>query len=144
MKNEEAARLGATGTHFLNAHVLNDEEHYTTAYYMYLMFNKAITYDWFRKIIGEREYTFNYKTATGEYKEMNFKSTNLFLKGDVLPPGGITVVGGKTGTTMAAGNNLVLLSEDDTGKPYISVVMRAKERGILYSHMNQLLDKIGK
>jgi len=35
-----------------------------------------------------------------------------------------------------------MLSEDETGRPYISIVMRARERGILYSHMNQLLDKI--
>ncbi|MBR0148949.1 MAG: D-alanyl-D-alanine carboxypeptidase [Lachnospiraceae bacterium] len=142
MMNAEAKRLGATHTHFVNPHGLHNEEHYTTAYDMYLMFNKAITYEWFQKIINEKEYTFNYRTAAGDYKEMTFKSTNLFLKGDVLPPGGVNVIGGKTGTTMAAGNNLVMLSEDETGRPYISIVMRARERGILYSHMNQLLDKI--
>ena len=32
MMNQEAASLGATGTHFVNPHGLNDPDHYTTAY----------------------------------------------------------------------------------------------------------------
>ena len=35
MMNEEAKRLGATDTHFMNPHGLHDEDHYTTAYDLY-------------------------------------------------------------------------------------------------------------
>ena len=42
MMNEEARSLGATGTHFVNPHGLNDPEHYTTAYDLYLIFNEAL------------------------------------------------------------------------------------------------------
>ena len=42
--NEEAKRLGATDTHFMNPHGLHDEDHYTTAYDLYLIFNEALKY----------------------------------------------------------------------------------------------------
>ena len=45
MMNQEAARLGATGTHFVNANGLTDPDHYTTAYDLYLMFHEALSYD---------------------------------------------------------------------------------------------------
>ena len=41
LMNKEAARLGATGTHFVNPHGLHDEDHYTPAYDLYLIFNAA-------------------------------------------------------------------------------------------------------
>ena len=39
--NEEAKRLGAVDSHFVNPHGLHDEDHYTTAYDLYLIFNEA-------------------------------------------------------------------------------------------------------
>ena len=50
--NETAHALGATDTHFVNPHGLNNEDHYTTAYDLYLIFNEALKYPEFRKIIG--------------------------------------------------------------------------------------------
>ena len=50
MMNEEAARIGATNTHFTNPHGLHDEEHYTTAYDMYLMFQEALKKDLLAKL----------------------------------------------------------------------------------------------
>ena len=41
MMNEEAAAIGATHTHFVNAHGLTAENHYTCAYDMYLIFREA-------------------------------------------------------------------------------------------------------
>ena len=52
MMNQEAASLGATGTHFVNPHGLNDPDHYTTAYDLYLIFNEALKYPVFRQIVG--------------------------------------------------------------------------------------------
>ena len=45
MMNEEAARIGATGTHFANANGLTNEDHYMTAYDLYLMFHEALKYE---------------------------------------------------------------------------------------------------
>ena len=51
MMNEEAMRLGATNTSFANPHGLSDDNHFTTAYDLYLIFNEAIKYDSFNEII---------------------------------------------------------------------------------------------
>ena len=42
MMNEEAARIGATNTHFVNPHGLHDKNHYTTAYDLFLIFKECI------------------------------------------------------------------------------------------------------
>ena len=47
LMNQEAAAIGATNSHFMNAHGLQDENHYTTPYDMYLIFNEAIKYSTF-------------------------------------------------------------------------------------------------
>ena len=66
-----------------------------------------------------------------------------YLNGKADPPSGITVLGGKTGTTDAAGHCLILLSRDTQNKPYISVIMRADARENLYTSMTDLLSQIG-
>lgn len=45
MMNEKAQALGATGSHFVNANGLQDENHYTTAYDLYLIFQAAMKYE---------------------------------------------------------------------------------------------------
>ena len=40
--NSEAKRIGASHTNFVNSHGLHDDNHYTTAYDMYLIFNELI------------------------------------------------------------------------------------------------------
>ena len=44
MMNEEAQRLGATNTSFANPHGLSDDNHYTSAYDLYLIFNDCLLY----------------------------------------------------------------------------------------------------
>ena len=66
----------------------------------------------------------------------------MFLRGNYNSPNKVTVIGGKTGTTNAAGNCLILLSKDAAGNPYISVILRSKERQLMYKQMIDLLDEI--
>ena len=140
MMNAEARRLGATNSHFVNPNGLHDENHYTTAYDMYLIFNEAVKYDWFNEIINMNSYSTNYTNANGDTVEMEIETTNKFLKGDVAAPTAVSVIGGKTGTTSAAGSNLVLLSRDSAGAPFISVVMKANDSATVYSKTSSLLD----
>ena len=51
MMNAEAKELGATGSNFVNANGLHDENHYTTAYDLYLIFQAAMQYDDFMEMI---------------------------------------------------------------------------------------------
>ena len=140
MMNEEAKALGATNCNFMNPHGLTEENHYVTAYDMYLIFNEAIKYDEFVQIITTPEYTSVYYDAAGEPKDLHFKTTNNFINGNHEVPEGILVIGGKTGTTKAAGNCLVLLSKDSSGNPYISVILKSSGRDHLYSQMYDLID----
>lgn len=144
LMNEEALALGATNTHFENPHGLTQDNHYSTAYDLYLIFNEAIKYETFREIIHMTAYSTTYYTADGAPKELNIKTTNQYFKGNYTPPDNVTVVGGKTGTTNAAGHCLILLSRDTAGAPYISVILRATALDVLYPEMTDLLSEIGK
>lgn len=142
MMNEEARALGATNTHFVNPHGLSDDNHYTTAYDMYLIMNAAIKYGLFNEIIHMDSYSTVYTDKNGASREVNVKSTNYFIQGTAQAPDGLTILGGKTGTTNAAGHCLILVSRDSSGNPYISVIMRADSRDELYEQMTDLLGEI--
>ena len=142
LMNQKAVEVGATNSHFVNPHGLSDDDHYTTAYDLYLIFNKAIEHEIFREIIHMDKYSTVYQDKSGNDKEMEFSTTNLFLRGNFKSPDKITVIGGKTGTTMAAGNCLIILSKDTSGNPYISVILRSKERKLMYEQMIDLLEEI--
>ncbi len=144
MMNEEAKRIGATNTSFANPHGLSDDNHYTTAYDLYLIFNEAIKYDSFNEIIHMTSYQTTYYDKDGKAKELTVNNTNRFLKGDFQAPENITVIGGKTGTTNAAGHCLILLSRDVSGAPYISVILNSSASDVLYPEMVQLLEQINK
>lgn len=140
MMNNEAKKLGATHTNFKNPHGLNEDDHYTTVYDLYLIFNEVIKYDRFREIIQQSSYSTTYTDALGTINNISIESTNQYIKGNCNAPEGVTVLGGKTGTTNAAGSCLIIYSKDKSGNPYISVILHADTRDNLYNDMNSLLE----
>lgn len=142
MMNEEAIKIGATGTHFMNPHGLNNENHYTTAYDLYLIFNEAMKYPEFRKIVGTEKYTTTYQHDSGKPVNVTWKDTNWYLTGERKMPVGLTALGGKTGTTQAAGSCLIMGSSDSSKREYISVVLKAPNHVGLYDNMTNMLNKI--
>ncbi len=140
MMNEKANSLGATNSHFTNPSGLQDDEHYTTPYDMYLIFNEAINYGKFIEIIGMSEYSTLYHDASGAEKSFECESTNRYLNGRYNPPRAVTVIGGKTGTTAAAGACLTQLSKDSSDNSFISIVMKADNVDVLYNKTNKLLE----
>ncbi len=142
MMNAEARALGATNSCFKNPHGLTEDGHYSCAYDMYLIFQEVMKYPEFTQIIHQDTYETIYHDAEGNAKEYSCSTTNLFLRGDYAAPEGITVIGGKTGTTAAARNCLVLLSKDSAGNPYVSVILNCSERQYLYQEMTELLGEI--
>ncbi|MBE5960278.1 MAG: D-alanyl-D-alanine carboxypeptidase [Lachnospiraceae bacterium] len=139
LMNEEAARLGATSTHFTNPHGLHDENHYTTAYDMYLIFRECIKYDKFREIVKMTSYRSEFKNANGEDRYYRFETTNLFLLGTRETPEGVTVYGGKTGSTGSAGDCLIIYSEREDGTGFVTAVFKASSKEDLYDQMTYLL-----
>ena len=138
MMNEEAVKIGATNTHFSNAHGLTQDNHYTTAYDMYLIFNEALKYDIFKQIIHMTSYDTVYKDSQGRDKEVSVISTNRYFKGDFNPPEKVTVMGGKTGTTNAAGHCLAFSCQRN-GRRLIGIVTA---RELLISALETPISKI--
>lgn len=142
MMNQKALEIGATNTHFVNPHGLTDENHYTTAYDLYLMFYTAMQYPQFREIISTSEYTFDYRKSNGEPVTKTIRTTNKYLTGDYTMPGQIAIIGGKTGSTSAAGKCIIIYLEDDKKNPYISVIMGASDEQSLYTAMTNLCQEV--
>ncbi len=133
MMNEEALALGATNTHFANPHGLQDEEHYTTVYDVYLMLREAMKYDVFMDVAKEGYCTLHVTHKDGKSESLYLSSTDLYMVGQKE---------GKTGTTDEAGSCLALISQNSYGQPFISIVLGAQGKTSLYDHMNQLLSQI--
>ena len=64
--NKEAKRLGCVDTNFVNAGGLHDNNHYTSAYDMYLIFNECLKHDEFAETIRHSSYKATYTDAGGE------------------------------------------------------------------------------
>lgn len=139
MMNEEAAALGATGTHFVNPHGLHDENHYTTAYDLYLIFNECIRDERFVEIITMDSYDGTLTGTDGTVRIQTWTPTQAYGTGIAVEPEGIRVLVGKTGTTQQAGNCVILYDEDLSEHPYISVIMGADGTSRLYDQMNMLM-----
>lgn len=142
MMNSYAASLGCTETHFTNPHGLQDENHYTTPYDIYLMLNEAIKYQEFTEITQLSSYTVDYTGADGSALSTTLPATDHYLTGEANPPKDVTILGGKTGTTDSAGNCLAILTQNAYGKPFVSIVMGASSKDLLYQEMNSLLQNL--
>lgn len=141
LMNQEALRLGATNSHFMNPSGLSHNDHYTTVYDMYLIFNEALKIEEFVNIIQTASYECTYTNLSGETVEKTFHNSNRYLNKTVKTPEGFTIIGGKTGTTFDAGYCLVLYSKNPAGDDIISIVFKADARYNLYLLMNQILSR---
>lgn len=139
LMNKEAVKLGATHSHFVNPHGYPDDSHYTTAYDLYLIFNAATQNETFLKYISTSNYTITYKNASGQKVEQFWKNTDWYVNGTLQSPKGITVVGGKTGTSNSAGHCLVLYSKNKDSDPVISIVLKSYTSYDLYRLTSELL-----
>lgn len=139
MMNEEANAIGATNTHFVSPSGLHDEDHYTSVYDIYLMLNEAMKYDLIVNTMQVAVYDLSYTSKEGNEMHVTLDSTDHYLTGEVKPPKGATVLGGKTGTTSQAGNCLALVSQNSFGQPFISVIVGAVDKETLYNDMNKML-----
>ncbi|MCM1038904.1 MAG: D-alanyl-D-alanine carboxypeptidase [Roseburia sp.] len=139
LMNEEALELGATNCHFMNPNGLTEEGHYVTAYDLYLIFQEALKYDLFNEIIQMSSFSTTYTGSNGNEYALDVNTTNQYISGNYSMPEGITVIGGKTGTTRAAGHCLILLARNTSGSPYIAVIMNSSSTEELYQKMNDLL-----
>ncbi len=140
MMNREMKKIGAVHSHFVNPHGLHDDDHYTTAYDLYLVFHKLVQDGRFLEIVSQPSCTVKFVGADGRKKTLSFSSTDRYLLGTYEEPAGVSVIGGKTGTTSDAGSCLILYSKNKQDDYFISVVLKAPGAYELYGQMNHLLD----
>ncbi len=138
--NSRALELGMIQTHFTNPSGLHDPENYTSAYDVYLMMNEALKYDLFRETCGMNMFVLNYTKSDGSEGAIRLDSTDKYLTGERSVPRGISLWGGKTGTTDEAGACLAIAFQNKNGVPYIAVILNAYNRSVLYDDMNKLLE----
>ena len=123
--NQRAQELGCQNTHFVNTSGLPDNEHYTTAWDIYLFTREAMKYDEFMTIVNTKAYTVPATNMTEKERELH--STNALISNwrmtGYLYSG---AQGIKTGTTDAAGHCLVS-SAIRGSRTLISVVLGCEE-----------------
>ena len=141
LMNERAHSIGATHSHFSNPHGLPSDDHYTTAYDMYLIFNEAMKHPEFAQFASMKEYTAQVTGADGTVREVTWENGNGFLAGRFELPDGVELKAGKTGHTNAAGFCLVLSETAPSGDELISVVFNAPTYDDLYNGMSTLVGK---
>ena len=54
--NDRAQELGCRDTHFANTHGLTNEQHWTTAYDLYLIYRECMKHELFRQLAGTSAY----------------------------------------------------------------------------------------
>ena len=121
LMNQCAAELGMTGTHFVNTHGYHNDDHYTTAYDVYLMSREAMTHETFRTVAGSKSYTLPATNLHPEEREVhatNALISNWNVRGYLYQ----YATGVKTGHTPEAGYCLAA-SATREDRNLISVVM---------------------
>lgn len=112
LMNQRAAELGMTNTRFANPHGLDEPDHYSSAYDLWLVTQEALKYSLFREMVATPSYV-----AAGH----PLFTTNELLS---LVPGADGV---KTGTTLEAGQCLVGSVSQD-GHRSVVVVLGSQDR----------------
>ncbi|MBR3897913.1 MAG: D-alanyl-D-alanine carboxypeptidase [Bacilli bacterium] len=95
LMNEKAKELKLKNTNFSNPIGLDDENNYSTAKELSIIFNKAIKNETFKTIITSKEY----QTSDGKLTLKSTIQKNASRYGIEVP----YILGGKTGTTDGAG-----------------------------------------
>lgn len=143
LMNEKAYDIGATNTHYMNPHGLDDPDHYSSAYDTYLIIKYANSIDILREVEQYDIYDYTYINSAGYPIDVSIVATNLFLIDYVELPANYEIEAWKTGTTDGAGNCLAMcLKKDDIS--YVVIASSNESRQILYDIIVEALCLVGK
>ena len=107
--NDMATEIGCTGSSWVNANGLHDENHYTTAHDMAVIASEVYQYDQFRTIMETYEYRIG---ATNLEEETRVFQQNHKMLWEGNDYSWELATGGKTGYTDQSGTTLVTMAED--------------------------------
>lgn len=129
MMNQEAQKLGMTGTHYDDTNgLVDDSNHYTTTRDMSTLARAAVKYPEFVKLVSDSTYTMGTTNKTD--KERKWTTTNYLLLNNQY--GYKFATGIKTGFTSMAENSFVA-SAKQGDVSLISVVMHDEPRTNLWT-----------
>ena len=120
LMNSRAKELGCNNTHFTNSYGLHDDNHYSTAYDLYLMAREAMKHQEFRDIVSKSSYSL---APTNKHlkDDRTLPSTN-----DMLKPTSRNyyqyAIGIKTGYTSKAQECLVSAATKDNMTLYAVIL----------------------
>lgn len=117
MMNAKAQELGCTNTHFMNAHGLHDENHYTTARDLATIARAFFSHDVLAKISGTTYCTF--EATETQPDSFSLATKNMLVEGKEYEYEWL--VGSKTGFTSQSRQTLVSCAKKD-GMELICVV----------------------
>lgn len=127
LMNAKAKEIGCINTNFVNAHGYHDDNHYSTAYDMALIFSYALKNEEFKKIISTSSYIIDETNKTNEKRYLYNTNKMLFnntkLKSNVYYS---YAKGGKTGYTEEAQGTYVGYAIKD-GKTVISSCFKSPQ-----------------
>ena len=137
MMNKKAEEIGCKNSHFVNPNGIHNENHYTTAYDMYLISKYAMENEDFEKIVSTYQYTL---PETNKYKNNDrvMKNTNIFVNPNSKYYDK-DIKGIKTGTTTQAGNCLITdIKKDDFD--VITVILGAETSDSKFTETSKMVN----
>ncbi len=122
MMNEFAQKLGCTNTHFTNAHGLFDENHYSTARDLAVIYRYCLENSLFSEIAGTSYYKIEPTNKYSQVRHLN--STNKMFSSGIADYYYQFLKNGKTGTNNSW-NRCFISSASKDGYSYLCVILDA-------------------
>lgn len=136
LMNQTAAQLGAVNTHFSNPDGYHADDHYTTVRDLQKIIACALQ----NETVRTYTCTTSVRRTILSGQTVTWKSTNLLLRTDSNLYYEYAI-GGKTGSTNAAGSCLFALAERD-GRQVCAIVLKAPSNTDRYTESRALLDLV--
>lgn len=136
MMNDKLVELGCTGSHFMNAHGLDDDDQYASAYDMALITRELLDHPEFTDLCSTMMYVMPTNEISGEERYFNCRQTMLMSDEEDYYEGAFA---GKNGFTTKAKQTQVLCAYRD-GMTLISVIMSCPSKAEKVEDTAKLLD----
>jgi D-alanyl-D-alanine carboxypeptidase (penicillin-binding protein 5/6) len=117
--NKKAKTLNLKNTHFINPIGMDADGHYSSAFDLALLTKYALRFPTFRNIIRMKE---------AEIKSTDGRITHSFETTNYLLYSYLDIEGVKTGTTDAAGENVINLARSPSGHEIIAIILNSPDR----------------
>ena len=136
LMNARAWQIGARDSHFMNPHGLPNDDHYSTAYDLALIFRQAMNHPLFAEIVRTRSAALRIESGRGLYGDWRMVPV---VSHNRLLASYEGARGGKTGFTLKA-RRCFVGEVDRGGVRLIVAILNSPDSGTLWQDARTLLD----